>query len=52
MTDELFGTHPNFNSNLSFLCVTPTTLNFRFPQDRSFDHFGAYASKNLEQFFF
>ena len=32
--------------------ITDTTYNFRFPQDRTFDHYVAYASKSLEQLFF
>ena len=50
MTDELLSNHPNFKSNLPSLYITPTQ--FRFPQDRNFDHCNAYASKNLEQLSF
>ena len=32
--------------------MIPTTYKFRFPQDRNFDHYVAYASKSLEQFSF
>ena len=32
--------------------MIPTTYEFRFPQDRNFDHFVACAPKNLEQFSF
>ena len=32
--------------------MTPTTYQFRFPQDRNFDHYVAYASKSLEQLSF
>ena len=32
--------------------MTPTTFKFRFPQDRNFDHYAAYASKSLEQLSF
>ena len=49
MTDEFLRTHPNFKANLPSLYMTPTSNKFRFPQDRSFDHFVAYASKNLPQ---
>ena len=49
MTDEFLRTHPNFKANLPSLYMTPTTYKFRFPQDRSFDHYVAYASKNLPQ---
>ena len=49
MTDELLRTHPNFKANLPSLYMTPTSYKFRFPQDRSFDHYVANASKNLPQ---
>ena len=49
MTDEFLRTHPNFKANLPSLYMTPTSYKFRFPQDRSFDHYIAYASKNLPQ---
>ena len=49
MTDEFLRTHPNFKANLPSLYMTPTSYKFRFPQDRSFDHCVAYASKNLPQ---
>ena len=49
MTDEFLRTHPNFKANLPSLYMTPTTYNIRFPQDRNFDHYVAYASKNLPQ---
>ena len=32
--------------------MTPTQCKFRFPQVRNFDHYNAYASKNLEQLSF
>ena len=47
MTDEFLRTHPNFKANLPSLYMTPTSYKFRCPQDRSFDHYVAYASKNL-----
>ena len=43
MTDEFLRTHPNFKANLPSLYKTPTTYKFRFPQDRNFDHYVAYA---------
>ena len=49
LTDEFLRTHPNFKANLPSLYMTPTTYKFRFPQDRNFDHYVAYASKNLPQ---
>ena len=49
MTDEFLRTHPNFKANLPSLYMTPTTYKFRFPQDRNFDHYVAYASKILPQ---
>ena len=52
MTDEFLRTHPNFKANLPSLYMTPTTYKFRFPQDRNFDHYVAYASKNLPQLAF
>ena len=54
MSDDFFflRTHPNFKTNLPSLYMTPTQYNFRFPQDRNFDHYVAYASKSLEQFSF
>ena len=52
MTDEFLRTHPNFKANLPSLYMTPTTYKFRFPQDRNFDHYVAYASKNLPQLTF
>ena len=52
MTDEFLRTHPNFKANLPSLYMTPTTYKFRFPQDRNFDHYVAYASKNLPQLVF
>ena len=48
LTDELLRTHLNFKTNFSSLNMTPTTYKFRYPQDRNFDHYGAYASKNFE----
>ena len=33
MTDEFLRTHRNFEANLLFLCMAPTTNKFRFPQD-------------------
>ena len=52
MTDEFLRTHPNFKANLPSLYMTPTTYKFRFPQHRNFDHYVAYASKNLPQLAF
>ena len=52
MTDEFLRTHPNFKANLPSLYMTPTSYKFRFPQDRNFDHYVAYASKNLPQLAF
>ena len=52
MTDELLRTLPNFNANLPSLYMTHTSYKFRFPQDRNFDHYVAYASKNLLQLAF
>ena len=52
MTDEFLRSHPNFKANLPSLYMTPTTYKFRFPQDRNFDHYVAYASKNLPQLAF
>ena len=52
MSDEFLRTHPNFKANLPSLYMTPTTNKFRFPQDRNFDHYVAYASKSLEQLSF
>ena len=52
MTDEFLRTHPNFKANLSSLYMTPTSYKFHFPQDRNFDHYVAYASKNLPQLAF
>ena len=52
MTDEFLRTHPNFKANLPSLYMTPITYKFRFPQDRNFDHYVAYASKNLPQLSF
>ena len=52
MTDELQCTHPIFEANLSSFYMNPTTYKFRFPQDSNFDHYVAYASKNLEQLSF
>ena len=49
MRDEFLRTHPNFKANLPSLYMTPTTYKFRFPQDRNFDHYVAYASKNFSQ---
>ena len=49
MTDEFLRTHPNLKANLPTLYMIPTSYKFRFPQDRSFDHYVAYASKNLPQ---
>ena len=46
MTDEFLRTHPNFKANLPSLYLTPTSYKFRFPQDRSFDHYVAYASNS------
>ena len=48
-TDEFLRTHHLFNANLASLYMSPTTYKFRFPKDRNFDHYAAYASKNLEQ---
>ena len=48
MTDEFLRTHPNFKANLFSLYMTPTTYKFRFPEDRNFDHYVAYASKTLK----
>ena len=50
--DEFLRTHPNFKANLPSLYMTPTSYKFRFPQDRNFDHYVAYASKNLPQLAF
>ena len=50
MTNELLRAHPNFKTNLPFSYMTAKTYNFRFPQDRKFNHFNAYFSNNLEQF--
>ena len=52
MSDEFLRTHPSFKANHPSLCMTPTTYKFRFPQDRNFDHYVAYASKSLEQLSF
>ena len=52
MTDEFLRTHPKFKANLPSLYMTPTTYKFRFPQDRNFDHYVAYASKKLPQLTF
>ena len=52
MTDEFLRTHPNFKANLPSLYTTPTCYKFRFPPDRNFDHYVAYASKNLPQLAF
>ena len=52
MSDEFLRTHPNFKANLPSLYMTPTQYKFRFPQDRNFDHYVAYASKSLEQLSF
>ena len=52
MTDEFLRTHPNFKANLPSLYMTPTTYKFRFRQDRNFDHYVPYASKNLPQLAF
>ena len=48
MTGEFLRNYPNFKANLPSLYITPTQCNFRFPQDRNFDHYIAYASKSLE----
>ena len=52
MTDEFLRTHPTFKANLPSLYMTRTSYKFRFPQDRNFDHYVAYASKNLPQLAF
>ena len=52
MTDEFLRTPPSFKANLPSLYMTPTSYKFRFPQDRNFDHYVAYASKNLPQLAF
>ena len=52
MRDEFLRTHPSFKANLPSLYMTPTTYKFRFPQDRNFDHYVAYASTNLPQLAF
>ena len=52
MTDVFFRTHSNFKANFPSLYMTPTIYKFRFPQDRNFDHYVAYASTNLEQLSF
>ena len=48
MTNEFLRTHPIFKTNLPSLYMTPTTYKFRFSQGRNYDHYVAYASKNLE----
>ena len=52
MPDEFLRTHPKFKANLPSIYMTPTSYNFRFPQDRNVDHYVAYASKNLPQLAF
>ena len=52
MTDEVLRTQLNFKAYLHSLYTTPFTYKFPLPQDRNFDQFVAYASKNLEQFSF
>ena len=49
MSDESLRTHPNFKANLPSHYMTPTAYIFHFPQDRSFNHYVAYASKSLGQ---
>ena len=48
MTDEFLRTRRILKANLPFLYMTPTTYKFRFPQDKNYDHYVAYASKNSE----
>ena len=43
MTDEFLGTHLTFKANLPSLYMAPITYKFRFPQDRNFDNYVAYA---------
>ena len=52
MSDEFLRTHPIFKANISSLYMIPTTYKFRFPQNRNFDHYVAYASKSLEHLSF
>ena len=52
MSNEFLRTHPNFKANLLSLYMTPTTYKLRFPRDRNFDHYVAFASKSLEQLSF
>ena len=48
MTDDFLRTHPHFKTNVPSLYMTPTTFELRFPKNRNFDQYVAYASKNLE----
>ena len=43
MSDEFLRNHPNFKANLPSLYMISTQYKFRFPQDRNFDHYIAYA---------
>ena len=52
MTGKFLRSHPNFKASLPSLYMTPTQYKFRFPRDCNFDHYIAYASKNLEQLSF
>ena len=54
MTDKVLRNHPNsnFKANLPSLYMTATQYKFRFPQDRNFDYYIAFASENLEQLSF
>ena len=50
MTDEFFRTH--LKADLLSLYMTPTTYKFRFSQERKFDHYVAYAPKNLNNYLY
>ena len=52
MFDDFLRNHPKFKANLPPLFMTLTQYKLHFPQDCNFDHYIAYASKNLEQLSF
>ena len=52
MSGEFFRIHPNFEANLSFLYMAPTTYKLLNHQDHNYDHYVAYASKHLEKHIF